>query len=332
MLELSDFYIPKELPHREKQIKQIKQIFKNFKKYNSADNLAVFGVTGSGKTALVKRVMDDEDSSIYISGAETRTAYKTIKAIFNLRIQTHEELLKRTIEKLEQEPKILVIDEIDKINNHNALFNDLNTIYRKTMVPIIIITLKHNIISEMPVDARKTLYFQKIILPAYNSLELKDILESRLNQLKESPPISEGTKNYISALSGRQGSARALITILLKCIRNNNFSQDYIDEIYKQMLHEECFDFINDINDTEREFLSYLIQSCNEVDETTSEVLEKKIGLSNARVSQLLNVFERYSLIETYHKNLGRGGGRKRIIKFKSKEIYNEVKKRIFGL
>jgi len=333
MIELSDFYIPKEIPHREKQIKEIKDIFINFKKYNSGTNLAIFGCTGSGKTTIIKKVIEEEDNSIYISGAETKTTYKTIKAMFNLKIQTHEELLKRTVEKLIENPKIIVIDEIDKIKNTNQLFNDLNTIYRKTMIPIIIITLKHNIISEMPVDARKTLYFEKMILPAYNAIELKDILTSRINQIRDDiPKINEGTINYISAIAGRQGSARALISILFRCIQKRNFSQDFIDELYAQMLHDECFEIVDDINDTEREFLRYLIESCDFKQETTSEVLEKKIGLSNARVSQLLNSFEKYSLIKTHHKNLGRSGGRKRIIKFCSKEIYDELKKRMFGI
>lgn len=333
MLELSDFYIPKEIPHREKQIKEIRDIFLNFKKYNSGSNLAIFGSTGSGKTTIIKKVIEEENNSIYVCGADTKTAYKTIKAIFNLKIQTQEELLRRTIDKLIDTPKIIIIDEIDKVKNVNSLFNDLNTIYRKTMIPIIIITLKHNIISEMPIDARKTLYFEKMVLPSYNAIELKDILISRLKQVREEiPTINEGTINYISAIAGRQGSARALINIIFKCIQKRNFSQDFIDEIYKQMLHEDCFDFIDEINDTEREFLKYLIESCDDKEETTSEILENKIGLSNARISQLLNTFEKYSLIKTYHRNLGRKGGRKRIIKFCSKEIYDELKKRNFGI
>lgn len=329
MLELSDFYIPKEIPHRENQINDIKQIFQNFKKYKSGSNLIIFGVTGSGKTTIVKRVIEEENNSIYVSGSDTQTTYKTIKAFFNLKIQTHEELLRRTIEMLQKEPKIIIIDEVDKINDLVCLFNDLNTIYRKTMVPIIVITLKHNLIAGIPVDAKKTLYFEKMVLPAYNSIELKDILVSRINQIKdEIPKINEGTINYISAIAGRQGSARALLTILLKCIQKRNFNHDFIEEVYKQMLHDECFDYLEDINDTEREFLNHMIESCDYEKETTSEILEKKIGLSNARVSQLLNIFEKYSLIKTYHKNLGRGGGRKRMIKFCSKEIYDELTKR----
>ncbi|GAI40188.1 unnamed protein product, partial [marine sediment metagenome] len=46
-----------------------------------------------------------------------------------------------------------------------------------------------------------------------------------------------------------------------------------------------------------------------------------------ARISQLINTFERYSAIISRHENLGRAGGRRRFIKFASKEIYDELNK-----
>jgi len=47
MEEFTDFYIPKEILHRNKQIKEIKEIFDNFKKFNHGTNLSILGVTGS---------------------------------------------------------------------------------------------------------------------------------------------------------------------------------------------------------------------------------------------------------------------------------------------
>ncbi len=328
ILELSDVYIPKELLHREKQLKVIRDVFSNFRKNECGTNLAILGVTGSGKTTIIKKVIEEENNSIYISGADTNTPLKTIKSICKINAQNYSDVLKITIEKLLENPKILIIDEIDKIKNLKELFNHLNTIYRRTMIPIIIISLRRDIISNMPVDARKTLFFERLNLPSYNSVELKDILDSRLKQMKETK-LEEGTKNYISAIAGRQGSARILIYLTLKCIQKQNFSQGFIDEMYKEMMHQDWFDFVNDINETEKEFLKILIGICNPDKETTSEILGKEMKYySQARISQLLNTFEKYSVIETHHKNLGRGGGRKRIIKFTSKEIYDELNKR----
>lgn len=328
ILELSDFYLPKEVLHRDKQINLIREVFINFKKNKCGTNLAILGVTGSGKSTVIKKVIEEEDSSIYISGSDTKTPFKTIKGIMNLNVKTHEEMLKRTIVKLGEDPKIIVIDEIDKIKNLKELFNDLNTIYRKTMIPIIIVTMSRAVLINMPTDAKKTLFFEKVTLPAYNVRELKNILKSRLKQIQiKIPKIQDGTLNYLSAIASRQGSARLILYLTLKCIQKMNFNQTFIDEIYKEMMKQEWFGFVDDINESEKEFLKYLLPLCDSNNEVDAETLQKKIGLSQPRVSQLLNTFEKYSVINTYHKNLGRAGGRKRIIKFSSKHIYQELNK-----
>ena len=329
IIELSDDYLPEKILHRKEQIKEIKKIFKNFKKNGMGTNLALFGVTGSGKTCLIKKIIEEENNAIYLSGSETKTPFKTIKAIFNLNIKTYEELLRVTIKKLKENPKILVIDEIDKIKNFNQLANDLNTVYRKTMVPIIIVTLKRNIIEQMPSDVRKTLFFEKKNLPSYNAIELKEILTSRLKLIRNKfPGFDTGTINFISAIASKQGSARVLMNITLRCLQKNNFSRKFISEMYNEMIKEDWLDFVNDINETEKQFLKVLLERCDYKNEVTSEILQKNMGgFSGARISQLINTFERYSVIKSRHENLGRAGGRRRLIKFESKEGYSDINK-----
>jgi Cdc6-like AAA superfamily ATPase len=287
-------------------------------------------VSGSGKTLILRKLIEEENNSIYISGRETKTSFKTIKAILNINSKTYSDVLVKTIAKLKENPKMLVFDEVDKIKGLREFFNDLNTIYRKTMVPIIIITMNRNIFSSMPEDAEKTLFFKKINLPSYNAIELRDILASRLKQIRlELPLIEDGVINYISAIAARGGSARVLLFLTLKCMQENRFDVEFIDETYAEMMKKEWFGFVEDINENEKEFLKYLLDLCDSEKEIYAEEIEKAIGLSQPRISQLLNTFEDYSVISTHHRNLGRGGGRKRIIKFKSKEIYDELKERM---
>ena len=325
--ELSDDYLPDTVLHRKKQMEEIRQIFKNFQRLGMGTNLALLGVTGSGKSCIIKKIIEEENNAIYISGSETRTPFKTIKAICNLRIQTHEEVLRITIERLKENPKILVIDEIDKIKNFVQLVNDLNTIYRKTSIPIIIVTLKRNIIEQMPSDARKTLFFERINLPSYTATELKDILNSRIKLIRDLHGFDESVVNYIAAIASNQGSARVVLNITLRCLQKNNFSQRFIEKIYKEMMKEDWLDFVNDINETEKGFLRKLLEKCDYEKEVTSEILQKEMKLSPARTSQLINTFERYSAVVSRHENLGRAGGRRRFIKFATKEIYNELNK-----
>lgn len=330
IIQLSDDYLPEEVLHREEQMKVIRDIFKNFKKMGMGTNMLILGVTGSGKTTIIKKVIKEENNAIYISCSETQTPFKTIKKIFNLNISTHEQLLSRTIEELKKQPKILVIDEIDKIKNFSQLMNDLNTIYRKTMTPIIILTPKRDVLSQMPIDARKTLFFEKITLPSYNAVELQDILRSRINAMKLELKIEEGTINFISAIASKQGSARVLMNITLKCLQKNNFTQKFIESIYKSIMKEDWIDFVNDINETERQFLMVLLEKCSYSQDVVSETLQKEMGgLSSARISQLINTFERYAVVISRHENLGRAGGRRRLIRFTSKENYEELSKRM---
>src|SRR3972149_10669355 len=131
IIQLSDDYLPEEVLHRDNQIKIIKDIFRNFKKMGMGTNTLILGVTGSGKTTIIKKIINEENNAIYVCCSDTQTPYKTIKKMFNLNISTHEQLLGKTIEKLKENPKILIVDEIDKIKNFTQLMNDLNVIYRK---------------------------------------------------------------------------------------------------------------------------------------------------------------------------------------------------------
>lgn len=327
IVALSDFYLPKSVPHRETETKQIRDIFNSFKKYQSGVNTAVLGVTGSGKTTMVKKVKEEEDvDSVYINCAETKTSFNTLKQIFNLKIKTHSTLLIKTIEKLKEEPKILIFDEVDKLKDFLLFCADLNVIYRKTLMPIIIITLKRKVLDDMPTDVRKTLFFDRLNLRAYNAIELKDILKARISEIDiEIPKINDGVLSFISAISAKQGSARMLINLILRCIQCDNFTQKFISGIYNELIKNDWVDFTQDLNETEKNFLGVLLDSCTWEKEVTSGQLQNKIGVSGGRISQLINIFEKYSAVISRHENLGRVGGRRRFIKFATKEIYDEL-------
>jgi cell division control protein 6 len=331
--EFSEEFVPTEILHREEQMEKIREVFKNFKISKMGTNLVILGCTGSGKTTIIKKVIREEDNSIYISCNETKTCYKTIKAIFSIQEKTHQRVLELTIKKLKENPKILVLDEIDKIDRADEfkmLMDDLNTIYRKTMIPIILVTLKIDIVSTMQSDVRKTLLPERITLPSYNATELKDILRSRIKNLNLDSKIDDGTINYISAIASRQGSARLLINLTLRCIQKNNFTFEYIDEVYSSIIKEEWIGFIDNINENEKEFLRTILElGCTEEEHISAEEVENKLGLSTGRISQIISNFEDYSILKSWHENLGRAGGRKRLIKFKDKEIFEGLNKEV---
>ncbi len=327
LIQLSDDYIPENILHRQEQLLEIKKIFNNFAEIGMGTNMAILGVTGSGKTIIIKKVIEEENNAIYINCNETKTCFKTLSAISQSTVKTTSLALSNAINKLREDPRIIVLDEIDKVVDFKKLANDLNSIYRKTMVPIIILTPKRNIVESMPQDVRKTLFFQKLLLPSYNAIQLKDIVVSRINSMDIDLNISDGSVNFISAMAAKQGSARMLMNILIRCIQERNFTQKFIGNVYEQIMKDDCLSFIHDINETEKKFLMLLLESCDYKEEVASDFLQKRMQLSAARISQLINVFERYSVVVSRHENFGRGVGRKRLVKFSNKEYYEDIDK-----
>lgn len=325
--ELTEYYEPKNIIHREKQIDKIRGVFQTFKTNGMALNILIQGVTGSGKTTVIQRIVQEENNNLFASGSATKTAFKTLKALFDLKCNTIDRLLTDAINKLKRDPKILIIDELNQIRDTSNLFDYLNTIYRATNCPIIIISNKRTIIDEMPEDARLTLFFDKVDFPAYNAPELFDILKDRLEAIETPlPTIPEGHLRKICAWGGREGSARVVLLITFKCILANDFSEEYIDGVRSSLEKADWEDFVKSLIPTEREFLRGLIDLGSEKRMLKSaDLLKMMKKYTPARISQLINSFEDYGIIKSEHKNLGRGGGRMRLVTFVSDEIYAKL-------
>lgn len=323
--QLMEEYIPEKIYHRDSQVMEMRAVFKRFKETGMGTNLAIMGVTGSGKTTITRKVIDEEDNSIYVNCNETKTPFKTLQAICGAQVKTQSAVLGKCVESLKEKPRVIVLDELDKIKNLAALMNDLNTLYRKTMVPIIVITCKRDIIKQMPSDVRKTLFFHKISLPAYNAFELRDILDDRISKLKfKVDKLDESKRAVMCAISANQGSARVLINLLIRCIQTDDYTQEYIEHVYQEMIKEDLFNFIGDLNDCERDFLALLVESCDYKQKVSSAQLEKEMKVSPGRITQLLNTMEKYGVVQSDYINKGRGGGRQRFAKFTNKEYYEK--------
>jgi len=328
--ELTEYYEPEKILHRKEQLSAIELVFSNFKKFNMASNLLIQGVTGSGKTTVINKAIKNNQEKgngiIFVSGAETKTSFKTLKAIFDLNFSTIERVLTEGAKNLKRKPQIIIIDEVNKIKDCNNLFNDLNTIYRSTQCPIILITNKRTIIDTMPDDARLTLLFDKVNFQAYNALEIKDILKARLKLVKNIPKVPEGALSKISAYASKQGSARVGLQIALKCLLSKNYTEKYIDSLYKNLEREDWMAFVNGLMATERNFLDSLIYLSEKKQAIRhAHIIEYMKTLSPSRISQLITTFEDYGVLITEYRNLGRGTGRFRTIRFVSEELKDNI-------
>jgi len=327
IVELTENYQPIKIPHRDTQIKAIKEVFENFKQTGMASNLLILGVSGSGKTTTINKIIQEENKNFFGTASITNTAFKTFRAMFDLNCKTTERLISDIINKLKKEPKILIIDEVNKITDFLNFFNLLNTIYRETGCPIIIITNKRTIHEDIPEDARLTLFFERVEFPSYNALELYDILKERVELIKDKiPKIPESSLRKICAIGGKDSSARIVLSLTLRCILANDFSEKYIDKKNNDLRREDWREFSLGLKPSEKEFLKSILDLQTIQKEITPTDISKNMkDFTPSRISQLISSFENYGIIESKYKNTGRAGGRKRVIKFASPEIFENL-------
>ena len=332
--ELTESYQPEKLLHRDIQLEKINEVFKSFKKFQMGSNLLLQGYSGSGKTTTITSALNGKNGDyIFVSGAQNKTSYKLLKSIFDLNFNTVERTLVEGIKKLQRYPKIIIIDEVNKLKNGIELkdfFDNLNTIYRETSCPVIIITNQRGIIGLIPQDARLTLLFERIDFKSYNALELKDIIEDRVKLIQEKHQIEipDGRLEYICAVAGKEmeGSARAALRIVQKSILKDNFSDEAIDESLTGILEEEWREFIIGLSQNQQRFLSLLIKlGQNNKKISFPDILSQLTKYTPSRISQLLDVFQDYGIIQSENINHGRAGGNKRFVSFTSKLIFNKM-------
>ena len=332
--ELTESYQPEKVLHRDEQLKKISEVFKTFKKFQMGSNLLLQGYSGSGKTTtIIKSIQGKNGDYIMVSGATNKTSYKLLKSIFDLNFNTVERTLSEGIKKFKNYPKIIIIDEVNKLRNGVEIkdfFDNLNTIYRETSCPIIIITNQRGIIGLMPQDARLTLLFEKIDFKPYNALELKDIVEERVREIqkKHQIEIPEGRIQYICAIAGKEmdGSARAVLRIVQRSIIKDDFSNEAIAEALTGILEEEWREFIIGLSENQQKFLSLLISLAKGNKKVSfPDILNKLSKYTPSRISQLLDIFQDYGIIKSENINHGRAGGNKRFVSFTSELIFNKI-------
>ena len=331
VFELSENYIPQNFPHRTDQILKIKNILDNFKKFNYGQNLLIQGTTGSGKTSILKKVLGDHGNYYYVDTTSLYTTFKILKYLNNSGIQSDGIgiLTGRFKDKLRQEPMPVVIDETNKIRDIEKLMDCINSIYRSVQVPFVIITTKWNFLSDIPTDARNTLFFNVLQFTKYNADELYDILIDRLNLIKDKVPmLDESTLKFICALGAKEGDARIALELTLNSILNNNFDEAYIFEYYNKKQNEDWEQWINGIGSSEKIFLESLLELSLIKQEISSlDIYNSMKHYGPSRISQLITIFENYGIIKTSYRNLGGRKGRYRIVSFANDEIKNKIDK-----
>ena len=242
-MEKLDFdYVPKELPHRDEQLRKLARIFGQILTSNISENAFVTGNVGTGKTVMTKKFCGDFKKYAVESGVALETVHVNCRrrnsdSSVMLKIVTHfqesfpdrgfsvDEMLDSVRKHLNQRKchLIVVLDEVDvllKKSGSNLIylltrFNEENTSGTNTISLILISQV--NVMDMMEKAALSTFKRTNIIeMNKYAIKELADILIQRIELAFKKNVIDTEAIDLIADIAAVEGDARLAIELLWK--------------------------------------------------------------------------------------------------------------------
>jgi len=235
-------YTPDKILHREKQITEIAKILAPSLKLEKPSNLFIYGVTGTGKTCIVKYVTQEMEEIakkknlnlkiVYINckyqrvaDTEYRLIAEIIKSLGGMIATTGlptKDVYDTFVRILEEQKTllILVMDEIDHVVEKMGdgmlyTLTRVNDQLKESKVSIIGITNDLNFISRLGPRVQSSLSEEEMMFPPYDAIQLKEILEQRAKIGFKKDALEEGLISKCAALAAKEhGDARRALELL----------------------------------------------------------------------------------------------------------------------
>jgi cell division control protein 6 len=239
-------YKPPIILHRESELEQVTQSLLPILKQSRPSNLLVYGKPGTGKTLVVRRVIDKiqervEKSDfpiklIYTNSKEETTLYGLLVSLGRqLGLREEElpntglaisEVFKRLLTKIRNGKlnAIFVIDEIDYLAQLVAKTGK-DILYQLTRAnerleeggSLTLVGISNDLTFKEKLDPRviSSLGEEEVVFTNYNVEQIKKILQERINESFIENSVNEPALNLIAALAGGEhGDARRAIDLL----------------------------------------------------------------------------------------------------------------------
>ncbi|MDT7861329.1 MAG: orc1/cdc6 family replication initiation protein [Saccharolobus sp.] len=352
-------YVPDELPHREEQIKKVASILAPLYRGEKPNNIFIYGLTGTGKTAVTKFVLSnlhrkfpEKFRYIYINTRQSDTPYRILADLLEaLSIKVPftglsiAELYRRLIKAINEYnlPIVIVLDEIDafiKKYNDDILYrlSRINSEINKSKVSIIGITNDVKFVDSLDPRVKSSLGEEELVFPPYNADELEDILRKRAQMAFNNGVVSDNVIKLCAALAAREhGDARRALDLLrvageiAERLRDSKVKEEYVYMAKTEIERDRVHDIILTLPFHSKLVLAAVVLKSNDGDIlTTGAVYEeylslaRKLGIeaiTQRRVSDILNELDMVGILTAKVVNRGRYG--------KTKEIKLAVDKNI---
>ncbi len=240
-------YVPERLPFRDDESKTIAQVLSVVLKNGRPSNLLIFGKPGTGKTAVVKNVINrlkkkstEHGVEIAVTIINAKTANTSYKVLYDIaedmginridkKLKVHftglsmGEATDRILEYVKKNKLhvVLVIDEIDSLVDRNGddilySFTRANErMLEEGFISLIGISNSLTFKDKLDPRVRSSLSEEEIIFNPYSILQLREILLDRSKLAFNEGSISQGSINLCAAIAGKEnGDARKAIDLL----------------------------------------------------------------------------------------------------------------------
>lgn len=237
--KITPHYTPEKLPFREKQINEMVLALKSVLRGQKADNLFLYGKTGTGKTACTKHVLAQLSEYIAGNGLSASTIYLNCRnynskyKVLSNAVQAfypdkdfigysgsfiYEKLIEHCSKK--GLSAIIALDEIDKVKDLDDLIYALtraNDELQKGSVSVVGISNMLTFKERLDPRTRSSLCEKELVFPPYNAQELKKILRERALEAFHKGVVQESAINLTSAIAAQEcGDARTAVMLLLR--------------------------------------------------------------------------------------------------------------------
>jgi len=340
-------YVPEELPHRDKQIMKLGSILAPALANSRPQNVFIYGLTGTGKTAVtryvLRKMLERDDKKVafsYINCRMNNTNYRVlVDLIKSLGKQvpftglSTAEVLNRFTEYLDRKNRIMIVvlDEVDylvKKSGDNILYHltRLNSILKKSKLSIIGITNDLNFISYLDSRVKSSLCERELIFPPYTTQELEDILIRRAEKALRKEAIGNGVISLCAAIAAKQnGDCRLALDLLLKSAEIaeeeglSKITEDIVRRAQREIERDLVIDLVKSMPFHLKMILFsiYLLKERGDKRITTGDVYDfyKKLGnklgidiVTHRRVSDIISELDTLGIVNSKIVSLGRYG------------------------
>jgi len=259
--KISPHYAPEKLPFRDKEIRNLSVWLSPALKKEKPHNVFIYGKVGTGKTTVVKHVVDQlldvsrENNlplqSIYLNCRNYQTKYAVlfycVQMFYpdkNFIGYSRSFIYDKFISYIKDTKInfIAILDEIDKIKDKEI--DDL--VYTLTRAndeldtgSVSIIGISNNLFFKQRLDPRtkSTLCEQEAVYPPYNAEELTEILRQRISLAFRVGVVTDSAIAAAAAISAKEsGDARTAVMLLLRAgeLSDATLRKDVTDkEVYQ---------------------------------------------------------------------------------------------------